>query len=109
MAAMKIPAPHCICRQLTLIIICPEHAYGLCRALSPQTLNLAIPIHLIVLEHRELGLLALVLNLLRRSVHLLFPLLSAATEAEDQVQRALLLDVVVGERTAIFELLAGED
>ena len=32
-----------------------------------------------------------------------------ATETEDQVQGALLLDVVVGEGSAVLELLAGED
>ena len=35
--------------------------------------------------------------------------LSAAAETEDEVQRRLLLDVVVGERAAVLELLAGED
>jgi hypothetical protein len=33
----------------------------------------------------------------------------ATTETEDQVQSRLLLDVVVGERAAVLELLAGED
>ena len=37
------------------------------------------------------------------------PGLEAAAEAEHQVQRRLLLDVVVGERAAVLELLAGED
>lgn len=79
------------------------------RALAPQTLNLAIAIDLVVLEHSELGLLALVLDLLGRGVHLLLPLLATAAQAEDQVERRLLLDVVVGEGAAVFELLAGED
>ena len=33
----------------------------------------------------------------------------AAAQAQDEVQRRLLLDVVVGERAAVLELLAGED
>jgi hypothetical protein len=33
----------------------------------------------------------------------------STTQTEHQVQRRLLLDVVVGERAAILELLAGED
>ena len=33
----------------------------------------------------------------------------AAAQAQDQVQRALLLDVVVGEGAAVLQLLAGED
>merc|ERR1719258_735830 len=39
---------------------------GLVGALPPQTLNLAIAVDLVVLEHREFGLLALVLDLLGR-------------------------------------------
>jgi len=35
--------------------------------------------------------------------------LHATTEAEDQVERALLLDVVVGQRAAILKLLSSED
>ena len=81
----------------------------LSRALPPQALDLAIAIHLVVLEHGQLGLLALVLDLLRGGVDLLLSLLSATTEAEDEVERALLLDVVIGEGAAVFELFAGED
>merc|ERR1719330_2294117 len=33
----------------------------------------------------------------------------AASQAEDQVQRGLLLDVIVAQRTPILQLLAGED
>ena len=81
----------------------------LSRALSPQTLNLAITIDLVVLEHSQLRLLALMLDLLRCGVDLLLALLGTATKTEDEMQCALLLDVVVGERAAVFELLAGED
>merc|ERR1712169_131891 len=35
--------------------------------------------------------------------------LHTTTETEDQVKGGLLLDVVVGESTAIFELLSGKD
>ena len=34
---------------------------------------------------------------------------SAAAETEDEVESGLLLDVVVGEGSAVLELLAGED
>jgi hypothetical protein len=50
-----------------------------------------------------------VLDLLRGGVDLLFALLGATSQAQDQVQRRLLLDVVVRQRAAVFELLAGED
>ena len=35
--------------------------------------------------------------------------LGTAAQAQDQVQRALLLDVVVGQRAAVLELLARKD
>merc|ERR1712151_53625 len=83
---------------------------GLVGALPPQTLNLAVTVDLVVLKHRELGLLALVLDLLGRSVHLLLTLLGHTTaQAQDQVKGGLLLDVVVREGTAVLELLASED
>ena len=81
----------------------------LVRALPSQPLDLAITIDLVVLEHSQFGLLALVLDLLGGGVLLLLSLLSTATESEDEVQGRLLLDVVVGEGSAILELLAGED
>ena len=79
------------------------------RTLPPQTLDLAISVHFVVLEHSELSLLALVLDLLGSGVDLLLALLGTAAQTQDEVERGLLLDVVVGERAAIFELLAGED
>lgn len=78
-------------------------------ALSAKTLDLSITIHLVVLEHSQLGLLALVLDLLWRSVDLLLTLLRSTTEAQDEMEGGLLLDVVVGESATVFELLAGED
>ena len=79
------------------------------RTLAPQALNLAIAIHLVVLEHRQLRLLALMLDLLGRGVDLLLALLGAAAQTEDEVQGGFLLDVVVREGASVFELLAGED
>lgn len=49
------------------------------------------------------------LDLLGGGVDLLLALLTTTTEAEDEVESALLLDVVVGEGAAILELLASED
>ncbi len=79
------------------------------RTLSPEALNLAIPVDLVVLEHGQLGLLALVLDLLGGSVDLLLALLGTAAQTEDEVQGGFLLDVVVGQGAAVFELFAGED
>jgi len=78
-------------------------------ALAAETLNLAIAVDLVVLEDSELGLLALVLNLLGGGVDLLLALLTATAEAEHQVEGRLLLDVVVRKGAAILELLAGKD
>jgi len=50
-----------------------------------------------------------VLDLLRCRVHLLLALLATTTETEDEVEGRFLLDVVVREGAAVFELLAGED
>jgi hypothetical protein len=78
-------------------------------ALASKTLNLAVTVHLVVLEHSQLGLLALVLDLLGGGVNLLLALLATTTQAQHQVQSRLLLNVVVGESAAVFELLASED
>ena len=48
-------------------------------ALSAETLDLSITINLVVLEDRELGLLALVLDLLWGGVNLLLALLGSST------------------------------
>jgi hypothetical protein len=66
-------------------------------------------VHLIELQHGELHLLVLVLDLLGLGVRLLLTLLGATAEAEHQVEGGLLLNVVVGEGATVLELLAGED
>lgn len=78
-------------------------------ALAAKTLNLAITIDLVVLEDSQLGLLVLVLDLLGGGVDLLLALLTTTTEAKDQVEGRLLLNVVVRKSTAVLELLAGKD
>merc|ERR1711942_46385 len=77
--------------------------------LSSQASDLAILINLVVLEDRKLDLLSLVLDLLRGGVVLLLALLAATSQAEDEMKGRLLLDVVVGQRATILELLASED
>ncbi|XAR48081.1 hypothetical protein NMG60_11030791 [Bertholletia excelsa] len=79
------------------------------RALFPQPLDLAGVIDFVELEHGELDLLLLVLDLLRLRVGLLLPLLGSTTQAEDKVECRLLLDVVVGKGSAVLELLSSED
>jgi hypothetical protein len=50
------------------------------RTLPPQALDLPVSVNLVVLEHRQLGLLALVLDLLWGGVDLLLPLLATTTK-----------------------------
>ena len=76
---------------------------------SSQSLNLSAVVDLVVLEDGQLHLLLLVLDLLGCGVVLLLALLAPTAEPQHQVQRRLLLDVVVGESAAILELLAGKD
>ena len=79
-------------------------------ALLPEPGDLAGGVvDLVELKNAELDLLVLVLDLLGLGVGLLLALLGAATEAEDEVKRGLLLDVVVGEGASVLKLLAGED
>jgi len=78
-------------------------------ALTTETLDLSVRVHLVVLEDGHLDLLALVLDLLGGVVRLLLALLGTTTKAEYQVEGRLLLDVVVAESATVFELLARKD
>ena len=78
------------------------------RALLSQTGEL-VALDLVELHDGELDGLMLVLDLLGGGVSLLLALLATTTQAEDQVEGALLLNVVVTKGAAIFQLLAGED
>ena len=78
-------------------------------ALAAQTRDLAVVVHLVVVQHRQLDALVLVRDALRRRVDLLLVLLATTKKAQHEVKRALLLDVVVGERVAVLQLLAGKD
>merc|ERR1719198_2917349 len=81
----------------------------LSRALTTETVDLAIVINLVVLEDSQLDLPVLVLDLLGGGVVLLLPLLGTSPQPEDKVKSGLLLDVVVGQSPAILKLLASED
>ena len=78
-------------------------------AFLAEPLDLAGVVDLVELEEGELDFLVLVLDLLGLGVGLLLARLGAAAEAEDEVKRGLLLDVVVGEGAAVLQLLTGED
>jgi hypothetical protein len=106
---MKTPAPHYDLLAFTRLRECYSKTHVWSWALSAKTLDLSITIHLVVLEHCQLGLLALMLDFLGRSVNLLLTLLGATSKTQDEMEGRLLLDVVVGEGAAVFELLASED
>merc|ERR1719461_2220149 len=74
--------------------------------LTAQTVDLAVVVHLVVLQDGKLDLPVLVLNLLGGGVVLLLPLLGTSPQPEDKVKSGLLLDVVVGQSPAILQLLA---
>jgi len=78
-------------------------------ALPPEPSDLPVLVNLVVAKNRELHLLLLMLVLFGGRVVLLLPLLGPAPESEDQVKGGLLLNVVVAEGPAIFELLPRED
>ena len=79
------------------------------RALAAQTLDLAVAVDLVVAQDTHLDLLSLVLDLLGGRVVLLLSLLGSSSESQDEVERRLLLDVVVRKSAAVLELLSGED
>lgn len=96
MAAMKTPAPH-YGKEISQRDDLPwwrsegrqesqkkTKTYLGRRALAAETLDLAVRVDLVVLEDGQLGLLALVLDLLGSGVDLLLALLGhATTQAED--------------------------
>ena len=49
------------------------------------------------------------LDLLGSSKDLLFALLTSSSETKNQVEGGFLLDVVIAQRTTIFQLLSGKD
>jgi len=75
-------------------------------ALLAKTGDLAISTNLVVLEDGQRDLSALMLDLLGSSVRLLLLFLGTTAQTKDQVQRGLLLDVVVAQSAALFQLLA---
>lgn len=76
------------------------------RALPSQALDLPISINLVVFEHCQLRLLALVLNLFRGCINFLLSLFCTPAQAQNKVEGGLLLDVVVREGSTILKLFA---
>ena len=70
---------------------------------------LKLEFYLVVLEDSKLDFLVLMLVLLGSCVVLLLALLGTTAKAENQVEGRLLLDVVVGQRPTILQLLSSEN
>lgn len=85
----------------------PSGTTLLSRAPASQAVDLALVVHLVVLEDGQLN--RTLLDLLGGGVILLLPLLGTSPQLEDQVQGGLLRDVVVRQGAAILQLLAGKD
>merc|ERR1719174_2793604 len=79
----------------------PAHLVG---ALPPQSRDFIVRVHLVELEHCELHLLALVLQLLGLRVGLLLALLAAAEELEREEKCGLVLEPA---RRELFRTLEG--
>lgn len=79
------------------------------RTFPTKSADFAIFIHLIVFQHSQLDLLPLMLVLLWGGVRLLLPFLSATTKSQHEMESGLLLNVVVRQSTAIFQLLTSKD
>lgn len=76
---------------------------------SSQSLNLTVVVNLVVGQDSQLVLSVLVLDLLWGGVDLLLSLLTTTSQSQHQVQGRFLLDVVVGQGSAVLQLLTGKD
>ena len=74
-----------------------------------QPYHLIIPLDTIILECLQRNSLIDTLRLLGLGVHLLLPLFAPASKTEHEMESGFLLDIVVGESAAVFELFSGED
>ena len=74
-----------------------------------KTGNLAVALHSVIFQCLQGDGLIDTLDLLWLCVDLLLALLTASTETKDQVEGGLLLDVVVTQSAAIFQLLSSKD
>jgi hypothetical protein len=71
--------------------------------------DFAVLVNLVELQDSKLDLLVVVLGLLWLGVGLLLSLLGSTAQTENKVKGRLLLDVVIGEGSAILQLLSSED
>merc|ERR1711965_614335 len=101
----RLPRAVALAAVPAVVVVSKEHSgatRGFVRALTTETGDLAVLIHLVVLEDCEFDLLLL-------GVGLLLALLASSEERKHQVKSRLLLDVVIRKSAAILELLASEN
>lgn len=97
--------------SVAIVVTSHEHssAARFLRAFFSQTGHLARTVHLVKLQCRQLNRLVLVGNLLGGSVHFLLALLATTSQSQHQVQSRFLLNIVIGQRSAVFQLLSGKN
>lgn len=94
---------------LSVWVVSHENTSTTVRTLSSQSLDLSVVVNLVVGQDSQLVLSVLVLDLLWGGVDLLLSLLTTTSQSQHQVQGRLLLDVVVGQGSAVLQLLTGKD
>ena len=94
---------------VTIVVLGHEAANPGDGAVLPEPHDLPAVLDPVILEGLEGGGLVHPLRLLGLGVHLLLPLLPPSAQAQHEVQRGLLLDVVIREGASVLELLPGED
>lgn len=108
--ALELVGGVALAAVLSVLVLCHEAALARrVLARTAQSSHLAVRIDLVVLQHSKFDLLVHVRFLLGGRVGFLFVLLATTAQSEDEVERRLLLDVVIRERATVLELLAGED
>jgi hypothetical protein len=94
---------------VTIMVLRHEASNSGNRTVFSQTGYLAIRLNPVVLESLQGDGLIHTLGLLGLGVDLLFALLTSSTEPQDQVKSRFLLDIVITQSAAIFQLLSGKD
>merc|ERR1719324_586036 len=102
-------------RALAAVVTVEVHGHEdaraaeLVRALLPEPLDLVVRVHLVELQHCELHLLPLVLNLLRLGVGLLLTLLRTPVQARGHEEGGLLTHAILGQSLPVLEGAPAED
>lgn len=94
---------------ITIVVLGHEAANSGNGTVFPQAGDLSVGFDSVILECLQRDGLVGALDLLWLGEDLLFALLTSSSQTEDQVKGGLLLDVVITQGAAIFQLLSGKD